>query len=123
LHRQVSKPADTEHGHALMQLRIRPAQPAIDRVTRAEDGGCLLEGNLVGNEIGCVGIHQHVLGMSALRLNSRALHVGAEHFTSTLAPFAAPTGGLNPRGAHAITHLSHGHIGSDGNHLADGLVT
>ena len=38
LHRQVPKPANTEHGHALMRLRIGPAEPAIDGVTGAEDG-------------------------------------------------------------------------------------
>src|SRR5882762_1769847 len=57
LHCQVPKAADAEHGHALMRLGIGPAEPAIDRVTGAEDRGCLLIGNFVGNQIGGVGIH------------------------------------------------------------------
>ena len=62
--------ADPKHGHALARLGIGPAESAINRVTGAEDRGCLLVGDLVGNEIGGVGIHQHVLGVTALCINS-----------------------------------------------------
>jgi hypothetical protein len=34
-----------------MRLGIRPAKAAIDRITSAEDRGCLLIGNLVGNKV------------------------------------------------------------------------
>src|SRR6202040_922026 len=112
----------SKHGHALVRLGIGPAQSAVDRVARAEDRGCLLVGNLVGYQIGGVGIHQHVLGVSALCLNSCALHVGTEHSAATLAPFAAPAGGLNPGGAHAVAHLPRGDVGSTGNDLAHWLV-
>src|SRR5712691_6450308 len=105
-----------------MGLRICPAQPAIDRVTRAEYGGCLLIRNLVGNQIGCVGIHQHVLGMSALCISSGALQIGTEHSAATLAPFAAAARGLNPGGTHAVPYLSCGNVGSHGNNLADRFV-
>src|SRR5580692_461737 len=54
LHRQVPKPTDPQHGHALMQLGIGPAEAAIDCVTGTEYRGCLLVGNLVGNQIGGV---------------------------------------------------------------------
>src|SRR5438132_3605468 len=90
LHCQVPKSADPEHSNTLMRLGIGPAEPAIDRITSAKDGGCLLIGNLVRNEIGCIGIHQHVLSVSALCLNPCALQIGTEHPAATLAPFAAP---------------------------------
>src|SRR6266550_1598788 len=122
LHCEVSKAADSKYGHALVRLGIGPAQPAVDRVACAEDRRCLLVGNLVGNQIGCVGIHQHVLGVPALCLNSCALHVGTEHSATTLAPFAAPAGGLNPGGTHAVAHLPRGDVGSHGNDLAPWLV-
>src|SRR3989440_11489446 len=105
-----------------MWLRIGPAEPAIDRVTSAEDRGRLLIGNLVGNKVGCVGIHQHVLGVSPLCLNSCALQIGTKHSAATLAPFAAPASGLNPGGTHAVADLSRGDVGSHGNDLADRLV-
>src|SRR6516165_9851007 len=54
LYRQVPKPADPEHGHALMRLGIGPAKSAVDGVTSTKDRGRLLIGNLVGNEIRCV---------------------------------------------------------------------
>src|SRR6266436_7758777 len=108
LHGQVPKPANPENGHPLVWLRLSPAQPAIDRVTRAKDGGCLLIRNLVGNQIGCVGIHRHVLGMSTLCFNSCALQVGTKHSAATLAPFAAAARGLNPGSTHAVAHLSSG---------------
>src|SRR5216684_7948393 len=112
LHRQVTEPADPKHGHALMRLGIGPAEAAIDCVTSAEDRGCLLVGNLVGNQIGGVGIHQHVLGVTAWYIEPRTLQIGAEHPAAALAPFAASARGLNPCGAHAIACLSGGDVGS-----------
>src|SRR2546422_10187448 len=122
LHCQVPKAADPEHSHALMRLGIGPAEAAIDRITSAKDGGCLLIGNLVRNEIGCIGIHQHVLSVSALCLNPCALQIGTEHPAATLAPFAAAAGGLNPSGTHTVAYLSRGDVGSHRNDLADRLV-
>src|SRR5437868_7320810 len=122
LHGQVPKSADAEHGHTLMRLRIGPAQPAVDRVTSAEYGRCLLIRNLVGDKISCIGIHQHVLGVSALRLNSCTLEIRTEHSAATLAPFAAPAGGLNPGGADAIAYLSRGDARSHRNDFAHRLV-
>src|SRR6266550_329066 len=87
------------------RLGIRPAETAIDRVTGAEDRGCLLLGNFVGNQIGGVGIHWHVLGVTALCLNSCAFQIGTEHSAAALAPFAPPASGLNPCGADAIAYL------------------
>jgi hypothetical protein len=66
LHCQVPESADPEHSHPLMRLGIGPAEPALDRVPSAEDGCCLLIRDIVGDEIGCVRIHRHVLGVSAL---------------------------------------------------------
>src|ERR1700676_2491193 len=123
LHCQMPKPANPQHGHTLVRLRIGPAGATIDRVTRTEDRGCLLIGNLVGNKVGCLGIHQHVLGMSALCLNRCTLQIGTEHSAATLAPFAAPAGGLNPSGTPTIADLSRGNVGSHGHDLADRLVT
>src|SRR5262249_41745786 len=80
----------------------RPSGARIHRITSAEDRGCLLVGNLVGNAIRYVGIHQHVLGVPALGLDSCAFHKGAEHSAATLATFAAPTRGLNTGGTHAV---------------------
>src|SRR5205814_375445 len=122
LHCQVPKPAYAEHSDALVRLGIGPAEPAIDRVTRTEDRGCLLIGNFVGNKVGCVGIHQHVLGMSALCLNPCTLQIGTEHFAATLAPFAAAASGLNPSRTHTIADLSRGDVGSHSNNLSDRLV-
>src|SRR5258707_1188685 len=107
---------------ALMRLGIRPAKAAIDRITSAKDRGCLLIGNLVGNKIGCVGIHQHVLGVSALCLNPCTLQIRTEHSAATLAPFAAPASGLNPSGTHTVADLSRGDVGGHGNDLADRLL-
>src|SRR5437667_3546240 len=123
LHCQVPKSTDPEHGHALVRLGIRPAEPAIDRVTGAEDRGCLLVGNLVWNQIGGVGVHRHVLGVSALCIEPRTLQIGTEHSAAALAPFAASARGLNPCGADAIAYLSRGDVGSHDNDLADRLVT
>src|SRR6266536_6583276 len=105
-----------------MRRRISTAEPAVDRVTSAEDRRRLLKGNLVGDEIRCVGIHQHVLGVSALCLNPCTLQIGTEHSAATLAPFAAPASGLNPSGTHTVAYLSRGDVGSDGNDFADRLV-
>jgi hypothetical protein len=73
--------------------------------------GCLLIGNLVGNKIGCVGIHQHVLGVSALCLNPCTLQIGTEHSAPTLTPFAPPARGLNPCGTHTVADLSRDDVG------------
>src|ERR1700756_2711886 len=122
LYRQMPKPADSKHGHALVRLRIGPAEPAINGIPGAEDRCGLLVGNLVGNQVRSVGVHQHVLGVPALRFAPRALQIGAEHPAPALAPFAASAGGLNPRGAHAVAYLPCGHVRSRGNDLADRLV-
>src|SRR6202030_2316567 len=114
---------DPEHGHALMRLGIGPAEPTIHCVTGAEDRGCLLVGNLVGNQIGGVGIHQHILRVTALYIETRALQKGTEHPAIALAPFAASTRGLNPCGAHAVTYLPRCNIRRHGHDLADRLVT
>src|SRR4029077_2571510 len=105
-----------------MRLWVGPAEPAIDGVTGAEDRGRLLIGNLVRNQVGSVGIHQHVLGVTALYVDPRALHIGTEHPSATLAPFAAAAGGLNPCGAHAVADLSRCDVGSHGDDLADRLA-
>src|SRR5271156_4317761 len=113
----VSKPAAFAYCTAKC-----PTEPAVDRITSAEDRGCLLIGDFVGKKVGCVGIHQHVLGVSALRLNPCAFQIGTEHSSATLAPFAAPASGLNPSGTHTIADLSRGDVGSHGNNLTDRLV-
>src|SRR5262249_27440441 len=105
-----------------MRLGIGPAEPTIDRVTGAEDRGCLLVGNLFWNQIGGIGIHQHVLGVTTLYMKPCALQIWAEHLAAALAPFAAPTRGLNPCGTHAVAHLSRGDIRSHGYNLAYRLV-
>src|ERR1700738_1318321 len=61
--------------------------------------------------------------MSALCLNRCTLQIGREHSAATLAPFAAPAGGLNPSGTHTIADLSRGNVGSHGHDLADRLRT
>src|SRR5439155_9474566 len=71
---------------------------------------------------GCIGIHQHVLGVSTLCLNASTLQIRTEHFAATLAPCAAPASGLNPGGTHAVAHLSRCDVGSHGNDLAARLV-
>src|SRR5262249_41272010 len=96
LHRQVPEPADAEHGYALMWLRICPAEAAIDGVPGAEYRGCLLVTNLVGNQVGSVPVHQHVLSVTALRSAPCAFQIGTEHPAAALAPFAASASGLNP---------------------------
>src|SRR5580700_2524287 len=105
-----------------MRLWVGPAEPAIDGVTGAKDRGRLLIGNLLRNQVGGVGIHQHVLGVTALYVDPRALHVGTEHPAAALAPFAAPARGLNPCGTHAVPCLSRRDVGSRGDDLAHWLV-
>src|SRR5207248_5592706 len=83
---QMTEPADPEDGHALVRLGIGPAEPAIDCVTGAEDRGCLLVGNLVGNQISGISIHQHVLRVTALYIETRALQIRTEHQATALAP-------------------------------------
>src|ERR1700740_2860200 len=93
-------------GHALVRLRIGPAEPAINRIPGAKDRRGLLVGDLVGNQGSSVGVHRHVLGVTALRISPRAFQIGAEHPAATLAPFAASTGGLNPCRADAVADLA-----------------
>src|SRR5262249_57394762 len=76
LYRQMPKPADSKYGHALVRLWIGPAEPAVDRIPGAEDRRGLLVGNLVGNQVRSVGVHQHVLGVTALRFAPCALQIG-----------------------------------------------
>src|SRR5262249_58607861 len=118
----MPKPPDSKYGHALVWLRIGPAEPAINGVPGAEDRCGLLVGNLVRNQVRSVGVHQHVLGVTALRFTPRALQIGAEHPATALAPFAASAGGLNPCVAHSVAYLPRGHVRSRGNDLADRLV-
>src|SRR5215469_3797924 len=99
-----------------------PAEPAINGIPGAKDRRGLLVGNLVRNQVRGVGVHQHVLGVTALRLAPRALQVGAEHSPAALAPFAATTGRLNPCGAHAVAYLANGYIRRSGDDLAHWLV-
>src|SRR5437867_3323657 len=105
-----------------MRLGIGPAEPAIDGVTGAKDRGRLLIRNLVRNQIGGDGIHQHVLGVTALYTDPRALQIRTEHPAAALAPFAAPARGLNLCGAHTVAYLSCCDVGSHGDDLADRLV-
>src|SRR3984893_5134069 len=51
LSRQMPKPADSKYGHALVRLRIGPAEPAINRIPGAKDRCGLLVGNLGGNQV------------------------------------------------------------------------
>src|SRR5262249_56471754 len=111
----MPKPPDSKYGHALVWLRIGPAEPAINGVPGAEDRRGLLVGNLVGNQVRSVGVHQHVLGVTSLRFAPRALQIGAEHPAAALAPFAASAGGLNPCGAHAVAYLPRGIVRGRGN--------
>src|SRR5581483_5048841 len=48
--------------------------------------------------------------------------IRTEHSPTSLAPFAAPAGGLDPGGTHTIADFSSSDIRSHGNNLADGLV-
>src|SRR5215469_10938560 len=119
----VPKPTDSKYGHALVRLRIGPAEPAINSISGAKDWCSLLVGNLVRNQIRSVGVHQHVLGVPALCICPGALQIGTEHPSAALAPFAASAGGLNPRRANAVAYLASGHIRSRGDDLAHRLVT
>src|SRR6476661_4499278 len=114
LHCQVPQAANPENGHALVRLRIGPAEPAINRVTSTEDRGCLFIGNIIGNKVSCVGIHRHVVGVSALCLNSSGYQIRTEHSAATLAPFTAPASGLNPSGTHTIADLSRSDVARHG---------
>src|SRR5215470_13730505 len=118
----MHKPADSKYGHALVRLRISPAEPAINGIAGAKDRCGLLVGNLVGNQVRSVGVHQHVLGVTALHITARALQKGAEHPAAALAPFAASAGGLNPCRTHAVAYLATAHIRSHGDDLPHGLV-
>src|SRR5262249_51996342 len=115
---QMPKPPDPEHRYALMWLRIRPAQPAINGVTSGEDRGCVFVRNLVRNQVGGVGIHEHVLGVTALCFARCTLQVRTEHPAAALAPFAAAARGLNPRGSHAVAYLPRDDVRSHGGDLA-----
>src|SRR5690242_6289126 len=98
----MPKPAASKYSHSLVRLRIGPAEPAINGIPSAKDRRGLLVGNLAGNQVCSIGVHQHVLGVTTLRLAPRALQIGAEHPAAALAPFAASAGGLNPCRADAI---------------------
>src|SRR5258707_1010040 len=100
----MPKPADPEHGHALMRLGIGPAEPAIDGVTGAEDRGRLLIRDLVRNQVGGVRIHQHVLGVTAFYIEPRDLQIGTKHLAATsaslrvqLGPYADTQSAANAR--------------------------
>src|SRR6516225_4305511 len=118
----MAKPADSKYRHTLVRLRMRPAKPTINGIPGAKDRSGLLVGNLVGNQVGSVGVHRHVLGVTALRIAPRALQIGTEHPAAALAPFAASAGGLNPCRADAVADLASGHIRSHGNDLAHRFV-
>src|SRR5262249_73178 len=116
------KPADSKYGDALVRLRIGPAESAINRIPGAKDRRGLLVRNIVGNQVCSVGVHQHVLRMTALHITPRALQIGTEHSATALAPFAASAGGLNPCRTDAVAYLASGHIRSQADDPAHGLV-
>src|SRR5258706_2808015 len=60
--------------------------------------------------------------MTTLWIHPSAFLIGAEISASALAPFARPTGGLNPGGAHAIAYFSGGNVRGHGHNLADRFV-
>ena len=122
LHGEVPETADAEHGHALVRLGISPPKAAPYCIAGAEDGSRLLVRNVVGDQEGAIGIHQHVLGVPALKIHSGVFLIGAESPAAALAPFAAPAGGLNPCGPHAISDFSRGDVGGHSNNLADRFV-
>jgi len=66
LHGEAPEAADTEHGDPLVRHGVGPAQAAPHRIARAEDRSRLLVRNIVWNQEGTIGIHGHVLGMTAL---------------------------------------------------------
>jgi len=123
LHCKVSQAADSKYGHgARAGWGSAQPQPAVDRVARAEDRRCLLRRKPY-RESDRLRRHSSACTRRArLCLNSCALHVGTEHSATTLAPFAAPAGGLNPGGTHAVAHLPRRDVGSHGNDLAHWLV-
>src|SRR5271167_2272607 len=123
LHCQVPKAADSKHRHALVRPRIGPAEPAVNRVPGTKDRCGLLVGNLIGNQVRNVGVHRHVLGVTALRIAPCALQIRAEHPATALAPFAASASRLNPGGTYAVADLSRGDVGGHSNDFADRLVS
>jgi len=72
---------------------------------------------------GTIRIHKHVLGMTTLQIQSGAFLIGAEIPAAALAPFAAPTGSLDPGRAYAIAYFSAGNIRGRCHNLADRFVT
>src|SRR5882672_8078099 len=120
---EVPEAADAEHGDPLVRLGLGPAQAAPHRIARAKERRGLLVRNIVWNQESTIGIHEHVLRMTALQIHPSAFLIGAEIPASALAPFAAPTGGLNPGGAHAIAYFSGGNVRGHGHNLADRFMT
>src|SRR5258708_37303786 len=93
---QVPEAADAEHGDPFVRFGVSPAQAAPHRIARAEYRGGLLVRDIVWNQEGTIGIHGHVLGVTALEIHPSVLLIGAESPAAALAPFTTPTGGLNP---------------------------
>src|ERR1700732_127938 len=112
LHGEVPEAADAENGDALVRLGVGPAQSAPHRIPRAEDRSGLLVRHILWNQEGTIGIHGHVLGVTALQIDPRVFLIGTEIPAAALAPFAAPAGGLNPGSAYAIAHFSCGNARS-----------
>src|SRR6266404_3787235 len=61
--------------------------------------------------------------MTTLQIQSGAFLIGAEIPAAALAPFAAPTGSLDPGRAYAIAYFSAGNIRGRCHNLADRFVT
>src|ERR1700726_319507 len=117
LHGEVPEAADAQHGDALVGLGVGPAQSAPHRIARAKDRSGLLVSHIVWNQERTIGIHGHVLGMTALQIDSRVFLIGTEIPAATLTPFAAPAGGLNPGSAHAVAYFSCGNARGHGHDL------
>src|ERR1700722_13662298 len=100
--------ANTQHGDPLMRLRIGPAQATPDGITGAENRRGLFVGDIVGNQEGGFGVHEHVLGVPALKIDTGIFLFATKHFAAALAPFAAPAGSLNPRGANTVADFPAG---------------
>src|SRR2546429_4135213 len=96
LFRSVPEAADAQHGDALVRHGVGPAQAAPHCIARTEDRSSLFVRDVVWNQESTIGIHEHVLGVTALYIHPRAFLIGAEIPAAALAPFAAPAGGLNP---------------------------
>src|SRR5260370_28366227 len=90
LHGEVPEAADAEHRDALVWLGVGPAQAAVHCIAGAEDRSSLLVRNAVWNEVGAIGIHGHVLDVTALQIHARAFLISAEIPAAAPAPFAAP---------------------------------